>query len=93
MIIETHEEHTQMLALLDILLESPRSEVDGPWMDVLAKAIDAYELIHFPIPEPTPEEQSAFRRAEGGPICAEKGHAPGMDPQFCARCHSVLREK
>jgi len=93
MIIESHEEYEAMLAALEFVMEyGPGSFAP---IALLASAIEAYELIHFPIAEPTPEEAAAFRKAEGGPICAKKGHIPieKMSAVICGRCGDVLAER
>jgi hypothetical protein len=94
LIIESHKEHGEFLRLLEVLMQSggSRDDEDEGLMQILSKAIEAYELIHFPIPDPTAEEAAAFRRAEGGPICAKKGHVPvqKMSATICDRCRVVL---
>jgi hypothetical protein len=93
MIIESHAEHKLALRELDRLTR--RKALIAPqeaWLLVLSKAIEAYELIHFPIADPTPEEARAFRKSEGGPICAKQGHIPTekMSAVICDRCGDVL---
>jgi hypothetical protein len=91
-IIETDEEHRVCLEALDFMMEFARSEQESRGIEILSKAIEAYELAHHPIADPTPEQAAAFRLAEGGPICAQKGHVPVGDVsgKTCSRCGMVL---
>lgn len=83
-----------MAALKFVMEHDPGSQ----GVAMLGAAIEAYEKIHFPIAEPTPEEAAAFRREQGGPICERQGHMPVPtedDPEvsICGRCGQVLRER
>lgn len=96
MIIENDEEHRLALAEIDRL--SGRSRPGGVrprWCTVLVRAVCDYEDKHFPLPQPTEAEAKAFRAAEGGPICKEKGHKPveKMSAVICDRCGEVLEER
>lgn len=95
MIIESHEEHRLALLQLGFYTDFGYAPHDQAWLEVLSEAIEAYELTHFPISDPTPEEAAAFRAAEGGPICKEKGHVPveKMSATICDRCGAVLVER
>jgi len=82
MIIENDEEHKVMLELLDELMEKRPGSLA---ISIVAKVIEEYELIHFPLPEPTPEEAAAFRREQeqGHPMCS-------CPPGHCALSASGL---
>jgi hypothetical protein len=95
-IIESEGERRLALGELDRLMGHKKLPVRREmWFAVLAKAIEAYEKIHFPIADPRPEEAAAFRLAEGGPICEKQGHVPieKMSAVICDRCRKVLRER
>lgn len=81
MIIESRKEYELAVVALDVLMmgeEATADSLKGRWLGMLAAAIEAYEKIHFPIADPTPEEARAFRdsqelhpfkSADGGDTC------------------------
>ncbi len=63
MTINNSTEHTEALEEIARLMyadPSPKS-FDGNTLRILAKAVEEYENIHFPIGAPTPAEAAAFR--------------------------------
>lgn len=89
MFIENREEYDVMMELLDDLMTKTPGSLA---ISVVAKLVEEYELAHFPIRDPTPEEAAAFRAdQEKKPtlevllervsdaerrVCAKLGHAP-----------------
>lgn len=76
--IESRREHELALQEIDCLMTlMTDAKEDAEWLSILARAVEDYEKIHFPIPEPTPEEAAAFRAEEdpggGGPKDPKSG--------------------
>ena len=65
--IENDADYRRALAELDRLMDADpaaRDTAEGARLLALATEIEAYEKIHFPIREPTPEEAAQFRADE-----------------------------
>ena len=52
--IETKQEYEAALARLYELFHAEPGTPEGDEFEVLANLVEAYEVIHYPIPEPTP---------------------------------------
>lgn len=74
MIIENDAEHEAMLEVLDDLMKNTPGSIA---IGVIGKLIEEYELVHFPLPEPTAEEAAAFRAEQERPRCL--AHLPSDD--------------
>lgn len=81
--LENHGEHLLALHELETLMEFASDPESGPWMKVMAQAIEDYELIHFPIGRPDKflcphcgaHEEPALNKAGDDVACAKCGKA------------------
>lgn len=64
--IETPEEYEEAVSELKRLWDTNPSagSEEGVRMVLLVTRLEAYEKVHFPIPEPTPEDARQFREQE-----------------------------
>ncbi len=50
--IRNEADYQAALKEIEKLIESQPGTAEGDWMDVLVTLVEAYEVKHFPIPEP-----------------------------------------
>jgi antitoxin component HigA of HigAB toxin-antitoxin module len=89
MTLDTDDAHAAALAEAEQLMHAdpPRDTDEGRRLLELAEAIEAYERIRWPMPDPTPEEAAAFRREqEEDPADAELYVTEADRASACPSC-------
>ncbi len=78
--ITNDTEHAAALHEVERLWEAPPGTPAFERLQILAEVVDAYEKVHHPIPEPSPESAKAFREEQmGGEPCG-CGHTSDETP-------------